>query len=138
MLSKCIFQIVGDTLKQFTLTQEELEQTVHCIGSEEVFMRHANKINLVDSMEVSDEASAGSTDIVLGGRHRRVTSTDSFNIAPSRPASPRGPRHEEFEAKIFELTSENTAYKRRLEAVEEALVQSREDLDFQLQALKDS
>lgn len=48
MLTKCIFQIVGDTLKQFTLTQEELEQTVHFIGSEEIFMRKLHRINIDD------------------------------------------------------------------------------------------
>jgi hypothetical protein len=81
---------------------------MHCIGSEEVFMRSANKINLIDSMEVSDDASnkesAGSTDIVLGGNHhRRVTSTDSFNMGLQRPQSPKelDYKNEEYEAKIF-------------------------------------
>jgi hypothetical protein len=49
MLSKCIFQIIGDTLKQFTLSREELENALLYVGSEEMFLRNYHKINIDDS-----------------------------------------------------------------------------------------
>lgn len=55
MLAKCIFQIVGDALKQFTLSHEEIKKTVHFIGSEEIFMRKATKININDTSSINIE-----------------------------------------------------------------------------------
>jgi hypothetical protein len=55
MLTKCIFQIIGYTLKQFTLSQDEIEQTVYFIGSEELFMKSRHKLNINDSQSILDD-----------------------------------------------------------------------------------
>eukprot|EP00347_Sterkiella_histriomuscorum_P012635 403367814 len=47
MLTKCIFQVLGESLKQFTLI--DVDECMPFIGQEEIFMRKANKINLNES-----------------------------------------------------------------------------------------
>jgi hypothetical protein len=52
MLTKCIFQVIGEALKQFTLL--EFDEYLPFIGQEEIFMKKAHKINLNESSFVAD------------------------------------------------------------------------------------
>ncbi|TNV81462.1 hypothetical protein FGO68_gene17498 [Halteria grandinella] len=104
MLTKCIFQIAGDTLKQFTLSQEEIEATLHFIGSEDFFMHNCHKLNINDTSFESDHPASATEDILIkcgrsiysgntievqeiksGERnhHRREMSIDTLNITPN-------------------------------------------------------
>ena len=47
MLTKCIFQVIGDALKQFTLI--DIDECLPFIGQDEIFMKKAHKINLNES-----------------------------------------------------------------------------------------
>mmetsp|Transcript_46880 Transcript_46880/g.34319 ORF Transcript_46880/g.34319 Transcript_46880/m.34319 type:complete len:83 (-) Transcript_46880:495-743(-) len=46
MLTKCVFQVIGESLRQFTLFEEDV-QVLTC--ADQVFMKKAHKINLNES-----------------------------------------------------------------------------------------
>ena len=88
MLTKCIFQIAGDTLKQFTLTQEEIEATIHFIGSEDFFMRNCHKININDTSFDNESDHAPSTeDVLIKANGRSIYSGTTIEVHEAKSGS---------------------------------------------------
>ena len=54
VITKCVFQIIGETMKQFTLCHEEIESLINQLGTEEIFMKSRTKLTIHDSMENDD------------------------------------------------------------------------------------
>ena len=71
VITKCIFEIIGETLKQFTLSHDEIESLTSQMGTEEVFMKNRNKLTIDDSQDDHDESYRFKDDVLIKRDHSR-------------------------------------------------------------------
>lgn len=65
VITKCIFQIIGDTIKQLQLCQEEVETILSHIGTEEIFMKNRYKLNIDETQDTHKEISVFKDDVLI-------------------------------------------------------------------------